>query len=98
MMVPHGYGVFCGKFNMSEPACYRVSNVAARWHCSTGKVRSLIRSGELPILRLAIDVSDFPDAQCFPLASDMPMEASRIPTVDDGHPSNLAKRLADVLP
>ncbi len=31
-----------------EPTCYRVADLAARWSCSTGKVRSLVRSGKLP--------------------------------------------------
>lgn len=36
---------------MTNPACYRVATLAERWDCSTGKVRALIRSGELPALR-----------------------------------------------
>jgi hypothetical protein len=37
---------------MSEPPCLRVRDVALRWDCSEGKVRSLIKSGALPCLWL----------------------------------------------
>ena len=37
---------------MTEPACLRIADVAERWSCSPGKVRSLIKSGDLPALRL----------------------------------------------
>ena len=34
------------------PACLRIVDVAARWSCSPGKVRALIKCGALPCLRL----------------------------------------------
>lgn len=32
--------------------CMRVAALAERWDCSPGKVRAMIRDGELPVLRL----------------------------------------------
>mgnify|MGYP000104767796 FL=1 len=37
---------------MPDPACLRVIDVAARWSCSPGKVRAMLRTGELTCLRL----------------------------------------------
>lgn len=35
-----------------ERHAFRVSTLAERWDCSPGKVRDLIKSGDLPCLRL----------------------------------------------
>ena len=34
------------------PACFRVSTLAARWDCSPGKIREMLRAGTIPCLRL----------------------------------------------
>jgi hypothetical protein len=37
---------------MTGPRAMSVGNVAIRWDCSRGKVRSLIKTGEMPVFRL----------------------------------------------
>jgi Helix-turn-helix domain len=32
--------------------CMRIAALAERWDCSAGKVRAMIRAGDLPVLRL----------------------------------------------
>jgi hypothetical protein len=54
----------------TEPTCYRVASLAKRWDCSPGKIRNLLKTGELTCLRLgkmvripAISVHAF-EAKC----------------------------------
>ena len=61
-----------------QPANYRVSDLAARWRCSPGKVRSMIAAGELPCLRLGKLIR-------IPAAAVVAYEARSLTTQSTGH-------------
>ncbi|WP_408886836.1 helix-turn-helix domain-containing protein [Lichenicola cladoniae] len=47
---------------VANPICYRVRDLADRWACSAGKVRSLIASGQLPAFRIGTKMFRIPIA------------------------------------
>ena len=64
------------------PTCYRVADLAERWSCSTGKVRTLLAKGELPsfdlggMVRIPINDVIAYEARCLQQVKPVPAPGS----------------------